>query len=215
MHIVPNGDDDGVRKTMQRMAASLETLGITVSTGRVVDFRATELLRAEPEPETAPLIYPGHFDDGYITWPKLGGKKPNALALWNGSDELLIPAGYYVLVKRFSAKEETRRVVAAVYDPKRIDAERVGFENHLNYFHRDGGGLPESFAKGLAAYLNSSVVDACFRQFSGHTQVNATDLRSLRYPDESRLIELGKRIGARFPEQSELDRLIDEVVLNA
>ena len=215
MHIVPNGDGDDVRKTMQRMTSSLETLGITVSTGRVVDFRATALLRAEPEPETAPLIYPGHFDDGYITWPKLSGKKPNALALGNGSDDLLIPAGYYVLVKRFSAKEETRRVVAAVYDPKRIDAVRVAFENHLNYFHRNGGGLPASVAKGLAAYLNSSVVDAYFRQFSGHTQVNATDLRSLRYPDESRLISLGKRIGSCFPEQGELDRLIDEVILNA
>jgi adenine-specific DNA-methyltransferase len=106
-------------------------------------------------------------------------------------------------------------VVAAVYDPKRICAERVAFENHLNYFHRDGQGLPASFAKGLAVYLNSSLVDAYFRQFSGHTQVNATDLRSLRYPDESRLNALGKRIGVRFPEQGELDRLIDEVILDA
>ncbi len=215
IHIVPNGDGDDVRKTMQRMAGSLATLRITVSTGRVVDFRATELLRAEPESGSAPLIYPGHLDDGYVTWPKIGSKKPNALALRDGSSELLVPAGYYVLVKRFSAKEETRRVVAAVYDPKRIHAERVAFENHLNYFHRNGEGLAASFAKGLAAYLNSSLVDAYFRQFSGHTQVNATDLRSLRYPDESRLIALGKRIGARFPEQGELDRLIDEVILDA
>jgi hypothetical protein len=33
---------------------------------------------------------------------------------------------------RFSSKEEDRRVVAAVYDPKRIDAEQAGFENHTN-----------------------------------------------------------------------------------
>ena len=215
IHIVPNGDGDDIRKTMERMAASLTTLGITVSTGRVVDFRATELLRAEPEHGSAPLIYPGHLGDGYVNWPKTGSKKPNALSLGPGSAELLVPAGYYVLVKRFSAKEETRRVVAAVYDPKRICAERVAFENHLNYFHRKGEGLPESLAKGLSAYLNSSFVDAYFRQFSGHTQVNATDLRSLRYPDEPRLIALGERIGSCFPEQGELDRLIDEVILDA
>jgi adenine-specific DNA-methyltransferase len=32
------------------------------------------------------------------------------------------------------------------------------------------------------AYLNSQEVDDYFRVFSGHTQVNATDLRRLRYP---------------------------------
>jgi adenine-specific DNA-methyltransferase len=105
--------------------------------------------------------------------------------------------------------------VAAVFDPKRVEAKRVAFENHLNYFHRNGEGLSESLAKGLAAYLNSSVVDAYFRQFSGHTQVNATDLRSLRYPEESRLIALGKRIGSHFPEQGELDQLLGEVILDA
>jgi adenine-specific DNA-methyltransferase len=100
------------------------------------------------------------------------------MALLPGADELLVPKGTYVLVKRFTSKEESRRVVAAVYAPERIDAEQVGFENHLNYFHRKGGGLPVTLAKGLAAFLNSTLVDLFFRQFSGHTQVNATDLRN-------------------------------------
>ncbi len=65
----------------------------------------------------------------------------------------------------------------------------VGFENHLNYYHREGGGLPISLARGLVAYLNSSFADTYFRQFNGHTQVNATDLRSLRYPRIEQLEE--------------------------
>ena len=55
----------------------------------------------------------------------------------------------------------------------------MGFENHLNYFHKKGRGIDMPLARGLAAFLNSTLVDAYFRQFNGHTQVNATDLRSL------------------------------------
>jgi adenine-specific DNA-methyltransferase len=75
---------------------------------------------------------------------------------------------------------EQQRVVACIYDPNRIQAERVGFENRLNYFHARGRGLRMDLAKGLAAFLNSTLVDVYFRQFNGHTQVNATDLRNFR-----------------------------------
>jgi adenine-specific DNA-methyltransferase len=118
-----------------------------------------------------------------------------------------------VLVKRFSAKEERRRVVAAVYDPARVQDGRVAFENHLNYYHLRGAGLPITVAKGLTAFLNSTLVDSYFRQFSGHTQVNATDLRSLRYPTWEKLVMLGRRIGTSFPAQDELDHLVEEVAL--
>jgi len=47
-------------------------------------------------------------------------------------------------------------------------------------------------AYGLAAYLNSEFVDKLFRNFSGHTQVNATDLRSIGFPAKDILIKLGK-----------------------
>ena len=98
----------------------------------------------------------------------------------------MVPGGTYVLCKRFSAKEEARRVVAALYE-----GGRVGFENHLNYFHFNGGGLPNRFAKGLAAFLNSEAVDQYFRIFSGHTQVNATDLRNLHFPTWEQIEALG------------------------
>jgi adenine-specific DNA-methyltransferase len=115
-------------------------------------------------------------------------------------------------VKRFSSKEEKRRVVAAVYDPKRIPAELVGFENHTNFFHQKGEGLTVALAKGMAAYLNSTLVDLYFRQFSGHTQVNATDLRNFRYPRRSQLEQLGSRIGDEFSSQQEIDQDLEEVL---
>ena len=75
--------------------------------------------------------------------------------------------------------------------PRFAGADRYAIENHLNYFHCAGGPLDRDRALGLATYLNSLCVDRYFRQFSGHTQVNATDLRRLRYPSEASLSQLG------------------------
>jgi len=197
-----------VARQMKTLNCTLRDLQIEVSTGRVVDFRATKFLRQHWDSETVPLIYPRNLENGFVRWPKPGGNKPHAMAVLPGADELLVPKGTYVLVKRFSAKEEIRRVVAAVYDPKRVTSDRVGFENHINYFHRGGKGLPATPAKGLAAFLNSSVVDLYFRQFNGHTQVNATDLRSLKYPSVAQLETLGSRIGDEFPDQGAIDEMV-------
>ena len=212
IHIVPDELGASIAEQMGRLSWTLREHDIEVSTGRVVDFRATALLRAFPDVDTVPLIYPRNLERGFVEWPKPGGKKPQAIALLPGAEELLVPKGTYVLVKRFSSKEETRRVVAALYDPGRINAEQVGFENHLNYFHRNGGGLPVALAKGLAAFLNSTLVDLYFRQFSGHTQVNATDLRNLKYPTRSQLEALGSKIGPEFPEQEILDTYVEEAL---
>ena len=150
-----------------------------------------------------------HFQEGFIHWPR-DGKKPNYLNVSAETQPLLVPQGSYVLVKRFTAKEERRRVAAAVCDPSRLPQSDYGFENHLNYFHRRGHGIPLDLAKGLAAYLNSTLVDSYFRQFSGHTQVNASDLRALKYPDVEALERIGSRIGAALLNQDELDELLRE-----
>jgi adenine-specific DNA-methyltransferase len=143
-----------------------------------------------------------------VAWPKKNCKKPNAIMIHDKTHELLVPSGIYVLVKRFSSKEERRRIVACIYDPAQIPAERVAFENHLNYFHVRGNGLPMFLARGLAAFLNSTMIDSYFRQFSGHTQVNATDLRKLNYPTRDALENLGRKI--QYPiSQGALDELLE------
>lgn len=209
IHIVPDSIGTRFAERVNEFPATIADLGMQVSTGRVVDFRARDALAFEMNGETVPLIYPVHFDGGYIEWPK-PGKKPNYLKVTRNTENLLVAPGTYVLVRRFSAKEEKRRVTAAVCDPARLPATDYGFENHLNYFHRKGRGLPSALAKGLAAYLNSTLIDAYFRQFSGHTQVNASDLRSLRYPNGETLERIGARIGDPFPEQREIDAIIGE-----
>jgi len=100
--------------------------------------------------------------------------------------------------------------MAAVYDPARINSPYVGFENHLNYYHQNGRGLPADLAKGLALYLNSTIVDQYFRLFSGHTQVNATDLRKIPYPTREQLARLGASIGETMPDQEAIDSIVEK-----
>lgn len=187
----------------------LADLGVEVSTGPVVDFRFREHLHDQPGPHDVPLLYPSHFTGGVLHWPLTDGRKPNALARNATTERALYPAGHYCVVRRLSSKEEKRRVVAGVVEPQALQgADAVGFENHLNVFHARKRGLSESLARGLAAYLGSELVDVQFRRFSGHTQVNATDLRRLRYPDAGWLSALGDWIDDAAPAPEDIEARI-------
>ncbi|MCG2721807.1 MAG: Eco57I restriction-modification methylase domain-containing protein [Thermodesulfovibrionales bacterium] len=210
IHLVLSDKDNLATERMSRFTTTLDTLGIDVSTGPVVDFRAQKFLHKHPVKGAMPLIYPSHFKDGFIQWPMELQKKPNAIEASPQTHYLLIPADHYVLTKRFSSKEEKRRVVAAVYDPHLINASLVGFENHLNYFHAKGKGLAPNLAKGLALYLNSTLFDQYFRIFSGHTQVNATDLRKMCYPSHNQLMRLGAHVKHHMPDQEAVDAILEK-----
>lgn len=187
---------------------SLDDVGIKVSTGPVVDFRLKEHLRQMPELGAVPLLYPAHFTGPNIEWPKPGIKKPNAIQRNAETEKWLYPNGFYCLVRRFSSKEEKRRVVASVVQPNTLlGAEMLGLENHLNVYHENKQGLPESIARGLAVYLNTTGVDENFRRSSGHTQVNATDLKMMKYPSRKALMALGEwAMRCHTPTQAMMDQ---------
>jgi adenine-specific DNA-methyltransferase len=214
VHLALDVADDDVRGAVMGLPATLTGLGVGVSTGRVVDFRARDFLRKDPTEDTVPLIYPVHFNGGCVHWPYPGSRKPNALLAVSETEEMMVPNGVYVLVKRFTAKEERRRVVATVFRPvgNLASFATVGFENHLNYFHQGGGGMDGRLAAGLALYLNSTVVDSYFRQFSGHTQVNATDLRGLRYPSRGQLCKLAEVAAAGLRDQGAIDSAVESMI---
>jgi adenine-specific DNA-methyltransferase len=192
-------------------ARSLDEIGLEVSTGPVVDFRLKEFLREQPERGAAPLLYPAHFTNGSLEWPRQS-KKPNAIMNTAETKKWLYPNGCYTVVRRFSSKEERRRIVAHVVDPDAFKANAIGFENHLNVFHSGKKGIDKSVAHGLSVFLNSTAVDDYFRRFSGHTQVNATDLRLLRYPELKELEELGHWVQEQGRLTQELiDRQVEAV----
>lgn len=213
IHVAPHENAISIEKAIKCLPCTLREIGLEVSTGPVVDFRLKDYLYMEPEEGTIPLIYPMHCAKGFVKWPQKG-RKPNALADVDATGKWLFPNGYYTLVRRFSSKEERRRIVATVHDPHRVPGSRIGFENHMNLFHDRRRGITPELAKGLTLFLNSTLVDEYFRQFSGHTQVNAADLRSLRYPERSMLEKWGALVGTDFPSQAEIDLIVERALSN-
>ncbi|KAB8140742.1 SAM-dependent methyltransferase [Chloroflexia bacterium SDU3-3] len=213
IHITADSDAQLLVRQMQDLPCTLADLGIDASTGPVVDFRLADFLRAMPASDSVPLIYPQHCRDYHVHWPLPGAKKPNALDDHPQVRKWLYPNGHYVVVRRLSSKEEPHRIVASLYDPARIPGDWIGFENHLNVFHQDRHGLAPDLALGLTRYLNTTLVDICFRQFSGHTQVNVSDLARLRYPTAEALAQLGRRDAPQImPDQRTLDTWLGEIV---
>ena len=203
---------DGAACVPDAARFTLDDLGLSVSTGRVVDFRCRQWLSDEPHEEgNVPLVYPGNVRGGGVDWPRHIGKPQSFRAKDMAARKWIVPAGNYTVIKRFSAKEERRRVVAGVWD---LPGEPA-FENHLNYVHEQGEGLPLDLARGLSVWLNSSPLDELFRTFSGHTQVNAGDLRVLPFPSRDDLSALGRAFPGQLPTQDEVDgvvsRLLDPV----
>ena len=158
-----------------------------------MDFRIKNLLLKDYADNSVPLIYSVHLKNHHLSWPQ-ETKKPNAILVSEDIQKQLLPKGFYVLVKRFSTKEETKRVVASLITPTDFVKNSIAFENHLNVFHKNKSSLPEDIAYGLVCWLNSTYIDEKFRLFSGHTQVNATDLRNLPYPSLEQISKLGKKL---------------------
>ncbi|ENU61026.1 Eco57I restriction-modification methylase domain-containing protein [Acinetobacter baumannii] len=188
----------------------LSELGLAVSTGPIVSHRMREFLEQYPQTDTVPLFYPHHFVNKQLQYPK-DHKKPNAIRFSPETQKWLMPNnGFYVIVRRFSAKEEKRRIVANVINPNEIDKEWIGFDNCWNVFHIKKNGFDYETAMGLACFLNSTVLDDYFRIFSGHTQVNATDLRNMKYPSLENLRILGNKYEVEMS-QEQIDKLVEEL----
>ena len=206
VHVPATAADAEAVAWMQAHAqCTLEDLGLAVSTGRVVDFRSRDAIVAAHEPGAVPLIHASHVRQQGVGHP-IKPRKPEWFVPRDAQDrKMLVPGGAaYVLVKRFSAKEERRRIVAGVWES---EAE-AAFDNKVNFIHQDGQGIDSAVARGLTAYLNTSRVDAYFRVFSGHTQVNATDLRQMRFPSRSAL----RALAAATSPQGDLDAALDAVL---
>jgi adenine-specific DNA-methyltransferase len=200
---------DRATSLMKTLPDRLSTIGLEISTGRVVDFRAGDfIVKGRKVKGIAPLLYPHNLEKGLVTWPKKHPKKSDGMRVTKKSLPLLLPSGHYVLIKRFSAKEERKRIVASLCNGKKLDAQYIGIENHLNYIHTEQNGLSLLLAKGLCLWFNSTIVDTYFRIFSGHTQVNADDLRRMPVPSASQLEELGKTWSGKLPDQKEVDMTI-------
>lgn len=194
LHIPTTDEELEIMEEIRSWPGSLNSYGLQISTGPVVPFRATSHLDETGEvPGThAPLLWMQHVRAMQVQWPIPEKKKPQYIKTSAAALKLLVPNKNYVLIRRFSAKEERRRLVAAPMLASRLKSFWLGLENHLNYIHRPGGELTEEEAWGLSLLFNSAILDSYFRTMNGNTQVSATELRAMPLPDREIIIELGK-----------------------
>lgn len=210
IHIAANEHDQQIVERIAYFNTPLSELNLQVSTGPVVDFRLKDDLRKNLENGTVPLIYPVHLNGG-LHWPK-NSKKPNAIAVSKQSKGWLWEnSGNFLIVKRFSSKEEKRRMVATCYDSS-LPGSLIGFDNKLNIFHANKKGFERDRMLGLYVYINSTLLDRYYRLFGGHTQVNATDLKSIGYPDIDSLKRMGQEATEMNLTQEKIDEIIDREI---
>jgi adenine-specific DNA-methyltransferase len=206
-------DEDEAVRLVDSWSGSLHQFGMNISTGPVVPFRATEFLNeaGTPPERYAPLIWMNHVRAMRVSFPN-GTRKPQYIKRTASERSLLLPNRNYVLLRRFSAKEEARRLVAAPWLKGVVPCPLLGIENHLNYIHRPGGELDEDEACGLAALLNSELLDTYFRVSSGNTQVSATELRAMPLPPRDTILSIGRRAKALTDGGETLDEIVKEAI---
>ncbi|MDP4209599.1 MAG: Eco57I restriction-modification methylase domain-containing protein [Bacteroidota bacterium] len=194
LHIPVNDEEEEIVDLFRSWNGSLNKYNIQISTGPVVAFRATEYLREVYENGTvflAPLIWLHNVYKMRIDWPIHKPNKAQYIQICSGSMSLLLANKNYILLRRFSAKDDKSRLIASPYFAKLQDAEFIGVENKVNYIYRPKGELERNEVIGLAAVLNSKLFDNYFRIFNGNVNVSATELREMPLPP----LELIKQIG--------------------
>ena len=154
------------------------------------------------------MLWMPHVQRSRIVWPR--GHRAEHIQRDAYSEWMLVRNEPAVLLRRFSPKEDVRRVTAATYVGG-LPGERIGFENHLNVIRGVDQPLRPQAARGLAAWLNCRAVDAYLRQRLGSTQVNAVELRELPVPAMPDLEKLGRDLPSH-PRLDEIDALTGALV---
>lgn len=192
-----------------RWNSTLSTYGLKVSTGPVVAFRAKKYIYEAEFSNSVPLLWMQHIGHMVIRWPiKKKGEyiKSNPETAW-----MLVPNTNLIVMRRFSPKEDKRRITAAPYLAGTLPGPMLGLENHTNYIYRPGGELSVEEVRGLSAFLNSRIVDRYLRAVAGNTQVNATDLRKLPLPPLEQLINIGRAVLSETTLNT-IDSIVDTIL---
>lgn len=190
VYLVTSQDEVETLNRLNKLKDTLPSLGLKMKTGLTVDFRNRELLRNEAEEQAVPLFYPQHIRDGKVMFP-VGKENEYIVTQQQG---LLQKNANYLFVKRFTTKEEHRRLQCGVYIArKHIGYDKISTQNKINFI--DGlKGLSECVVYGLYVLFNSTLYDSYYRILNGSTQVNSTEVNSMPMPPMSVIESMGKEL---------------------
>lgn len=162
-------------------------------TGITVDFRHKECLRNSFTPGCVPLFYAYHINDGRIRFPF--GK--NSEYLYTDLNGLKQQNTNYLFVKRFTAKEEPRRLQCGIYLSEEFpEFTKISTHNKINFICGEKP-LSKDIVFGLYVLFNSTIYDTYYRVLNGSTQVNATEINTPPMPDINTIIAIGKELAKK------------------
>ncbi len=185
----------------QKIASSLDeleycfnSLGFKVSTGPVVPFRVKEFLIDDKRLRKgfSPLFWMYNIINSEVIWNNIEHGKPTQIKITEKTNKTLVKNKDYIMIKRFSAKEQTNRIYAGIFQ-KIPNIEFIGIENHVNFIDKLKGDFLENELLGLVSILNSKLYNIYFQLISGTTQVNATELRNLPLPSMEKILTIGSK----------------------
>ena len=188
--LATNEDELSVLRRLNRFEHTLPDIGIRMKTGLTVDFRNRDLIRDAPTPESVPLFQSWHIKDGKVLFPS--GREPEYIdPLRTG---LVQRNENYLFVKRFTSKEEKRRLQCGVYlSSKHSEWDWISTQNKVNFVAGDCS-LSDCTVFGLYVLFNSSAYDGFYRMLNGSTQVNATEVNSMPVPSRAEIEEMGRSL---------------------
>jgi adenine-specific DNA-methyltransferase len=193
VYLVTNAEEVETLRQLNQWDNTLPSLGLKMKTGLTVDFRNRDALRDNAEDTAVPLFYSQHIQSGKVIFPI--GKEHEYLVTEQSG--LLQKNANYLFVKRFTAKEEHRRLQCGVYLSRKYpNYKQISTQNKINFI--DGlKGLSECVVYGLYVLFNSTIYDSYYRILNGSTQVNSTEVNSMPVPPMSTIESMGKELIAK------------------
>lgn len=209
---LPTSDEEiEVIKKINTYHTTLPDEGLKMKTGIVVDFRQWDELRKEPGDHILPLFYSQHIRDGRVNHQPSGKEYDWIIDEKPG---LIQKNKNYVFIKRFTAKEERRRLQCGVYSPADFKEYKfIGTQNKINFVDRvDGSEMDAQTTYGVYALLNSTLFDMYYRILNGSTQVNSTEINNIPVPPANMIKKIGERVLVTADLSTDnCDRIITEV----
>ena len=191
VYLITNEKELFVIKQLHHFNKTLPELGVRMKTGLTVDFRNRDILRNEEEKGAIPLFYSQHIKQGKIQFPI---KKENEYVITEKKG-LLQDNKNYLFVKRFTAKEEPRRLQCGIYLAKNYPQyTKISTQNKINFIDGLFEEMSECMVYGLYVLFNSTLYDEYYRILNGSTQVNATEINSMPVPDVKSVQEMGRKL---------------------
>lgn len=174
--------------SLKKWDNTLPSIGLKMRTGLTVDFRSTGYLRENPEDGTVPLLYAQHIKNGRTVFPVQ--REHEYITTENPS--LTQKNKNYLLVKRFTAKEEKRRLQSGIYLSSDLPQYRqISTENKVNFVEGIDFDMTDEQVYGLYVIFNSTVYDRYYRILNGSTQVNSTEINAMPVPPLAEIEKLG------------------------